>query len=209
MASATYITAAKLIDLVTTADPKKSMFLQVLSATRLGIGPDPLKPVAVIDLAREKIVSLSEEPLKAPEPAQPAGTDDLDGRRSSRRGGEYSFELNGKRSEFHSLRDLLAEGLRALEKARPGTLEKLSHIKPRSRRIVARDPKELFDKGHLAKKYADKLSDGWYYGTNNSGDETNAWLERACSCAGLKWGEEFKTSLGRTLTSDEVLAMLK
>jgi len=37
--------------------------------------------------------------------------------------------------------------------------------------------------------------DGWWYGTNNSAGETNAWLERACSCSGLAWREDFKTSL--------------
>ena len=101
------------------------------------------------------------------------------------------------------MRDLLAGGLRALQEARPGTLEKLSHIKPRSRRIVARHPKDLFDKDHLAQEYAVKLSDGWYYGTNNSAQETNAWLERASSCAGLKWGAEFKTNM--TVTIDDLV----
>jgi hypothetical protein len=129
----------------------------------------------------------------------PSKPNDIPGWRPSRRGGQYWFELNGKRSEFHSLRDLLAGGLSALEDARPSTLEKLSHIKPRSRRIVARDPKELFDKDHLAKDYAEKLKDGWYYGTNNSANETNSWLERACSCAGLKWDTEFKTSITLTV----------
>jgi hypothetical protein len=200
MASFSYATTAKFTDLLNIADPKKSMYLRILSSTRIAIGPDPMKPIAVIDLAKEEILPFSEEPLKATEPAPSEGQwtsnpDEVPGWRSSRKGGEYWFELNGKRSDFHSLRDLLAGGLKALEEARPGTLEKLSHIKPRSRRIVARDPKDLFDKDHLAKDYADKLTDGWYYGTNNSANETNVWLERAASCAGLKWGEEFKTSI--------------
>jgi hypothetical protein len=94
---------------------------------------------------------------------------------------------------------LLAEGLRAFEAAKPGTLEKLPHIKPRSRRIVSRDPKQLFDKPHLAKDYAEKLNDDWYFGTNNSAMETNTWLQRACSCAGLLWDKDFKTSLTPTI----------
>jgi hypothetical protein len=170
------------------------------------VGADPLNPSVVIDLAKEKVVPFAEEPFKTPpEPAVAANggsslkPDGVPGWRPSRRGGEYWFELNAKRSEFHALRDLLAGGLRALEEARPGTLEKLSHIKPRSRHIVARDAKDLFDKDHLAKHYAAKLCDGWYYGTNNSANETNTWLERACSCAGLKWGAEFNTSITPTI----------
>jgi hypothetical protein len=205
MASLSFVSISKLIDLLNNADPRKSMYLRVLSSTRLAVGADPLNPSVVIDLAKEKIAPFAEEPLKAPEPALAANggstakPDDVAGWRSSRRGGEYWFELNGKRSEFHALRDLLAGGLRALEEARPGTLEKLSHIKPRSRHIVARDAKDLFDKDHLAKHYAAKLCDGWYYGTNNSANETNTWLERASSCAGLKWCAEFKTSITPTI----------
>ena len=201
MASVSFVQVSKLVDLLSAAGPTKSMYLRILSSTRLAVGTDPLNPSAVIDLAKEKVVPFSDEATKVPEPVPAANSgwtsnpDDVPGWRSSRRGGEYWFELNGKRSEFHSLRDLLAGALRALEKVRPGTLEKLSHIKPRSRRIVARDPKDLFDKERLAKEYAEKLTDGWFYGTNNSANETNTWLERACSCAGLKLGTEFKTSL--------------
>lgn len=123
----------------------------------------------------------------------------------TRRSGNYWLELNGHRVEHSSLKDLLSEGLRALEQTRPGTLEKLTRIKPRSKRIVARDPKHLFDRSHLAKGCSEKLIDGWWFGTNNSADETNAWLERACSCSGFIWGEDFKTSLSdNVLTLDEI-----
>jgi hypothetical protein len=212
MASVTYLQTSKLIELLNTADPKKTMYVRVLSSTRLSIGPDPMKPSAAIDLVKEKIVPFAEEALKdlAPGPQSEGkglpNPDETQAWRTSRRSGEYWFELNGKRQEFHSLRDLLAGGLNALEKERPGTLEILSHIKPRSRRIVARDPKELFDKDHLAKDYAEKLMDGWYYGTNNSAAETDNWLERATTCAGLKWGEEFKTSINSV---DKLLELVK
>lgn len=182
-------------------DTNRLNLVRILASNRLALGTDPLTPSAVIDLSTERVLPFSATE-QAPEATQPepsqwsSNSVDVPGSwRVSRRGGEYWFELNGKRSAFHSLRDLLAGGLRTLEQARPGTLEKLSLIKPRSRRIVAHDPKDLFDKDHLAKECAEKLMDGWYYGTNNSANETNTWLERACSCAGLTWDTEFKTSI--------------
>jgi len=113
----------------------------------------------------------------------------------ARSSGTYWFEFKGQRTEFGSLKDLLSGGLRALEEARPGTLEKLSQIKPRSKRVVARDSKQLFDKEHLAEQFSERLADGWWYGTNNSKFETEAWLARACACSGLTWGMDFKTNL--------------
>jgi hypothetical protein len=103
--------------------------------------------------------------------------------------------VEGERLEAVSLRDLLGEGLRKIEAVRPGTLEKLSHIKPKSKRIVARDKRSLFDAEHLSDEYGEPLMDGWWYGTNNSTQETGAWLERASSCAGLTWGKDARTNL--------------
>src|SRR5438876_11413595 len=91
--------------------------------------------------------------------------------KTSRRSGDCWFEIKGRRIDCRSLKELLSGGLRALEEARPDTLEKLSHIKPRTRRIVARDPKQLFDREHLAELHSEPLIDGWSYGTNNSAAE--------------------------------------
>jgi len=185
MATVHFVKAATLVDLVTTADPKKTMFLRILSDTELGIGTDPFNPSAVIDLSKEAIVPFSEVAVR--EPAAP---------RTARQTGEHWYELKGKRTDCRSLKELLALSLLSIEKAVPGTLEQLTKVKPRSRRIVARDPKDLFDKPHLVKEYSEKLGkDGWYYGTNNSGPETSSWLERACAHAGLTYGTDFKTSL--------------
>jgi hypothetical protein len=106
------------------------------------------------------------------------------------------LEFEGRRFEFGSLRELLGAGLKQLEAARPGTLEKLSRIMPKSKRIVAKDKRMLFKDDKLADEYGVPLMDGWWYGINNSAQETNAWLDRACSCAGLRWGTDFRTSLG-------------
>lgn len=84
---------------------------------------------------------------------------------------------------------------------KPGTMDNLSRIRGRSRRIVARDPAHLFEKPHLVKDYAQRLSNGWYYGTNNSSRETGVWLQRAAECTGLAIGTDFAMSLnvGRAL----------
>jgi hypothetical protein len=75
--------------------------------------------------------------------------------------------------------ELLAESLKAIELSRPGTLEKLSHIKPKSKRIVSHVKKALFDSKHLSEGYGAKLLNGWWYGTNNSAQETK-YADRAC-----------------------------
>ncbi len=113
---------------------------------------------------------------------------------ASRQTGKYLVDIRGQTIECTSLKHLLGEGLRALEKERPGTLDKLSHVKPRTKRIVARNPGDLFDQPELSAKYAERLSDSWWYGTNNSAAETNPWLERGCEMAGLRWGKDFTTT---------------
>jgi len=114
--------------------------------------------------------------------------------RLGRRSGTYSIEVKDKRVECSSLKEGLATALREIEKIRPGTLEALSLIKPRSKRIVARNPSDLFDQPELSEKYAEQLSDGWWYGTNNSAQETTAWLKRACQIAKLLWNSDVKVS---------------
>jgi len=222
MASISFISAAKLADLLKAADARKDLYVRVLSASRLALGTDPLQPTQIVDLRKEKLVpcdpgavtkifghpDASGEPQgSVPEARDPF--DDLLGStpvknhsKITRRGGDYWYEIDGHRTNCTSLKELLSGGLLTLEHARPGTIEKLSHVKPRSRRIVAREPEGLFDKRHLAKEYAERLMDGWWYGTNNSALETNTWLERACAFSGLKWGVDFKTNL--TITIDDI-----
>jgi hypothetical protein len=190
------ISASKLAELLRTADQQKTMYVRVLSASRLGLGTDPDRPTLTLDLSKERI-----GPYNRPGPdhtdiqfgdgAQtlpPNGT----AAKLTRRSGDYGLEIKGRRVSCRSLKEMLSEGLRALEAAAPGTVEMLSNIKARSRRIVARDPNHLFDKQHLTKKYAEQLMPGWWYGTNNSARETEGWLQRACSLAGLEWGRDFK-----------------
>jgi hypothetical protein len=192
MATLSFITTGKLVRLLNEADPENTMYIKVLSQTRLGLGADPVTPSTIIDLAEEKLLPFHEQPA-AVIPFTPIGG------RVSRRSGEYWFELNGRRTDSRSLRELLYSSLLAIEEAFPDTLKRLSHVKLRTRRIVARDPSQLFEKEHLSDEYAEQLGNGWYFGTNNSATETVNWLQRACSCADVEWGVQFKTNLSPSI----------
>ncbi len=192
MAMMSFISASKLVELVKSANKGGEMYVRVVSGNRLALGNDPMSPTVSIDLSKETVGPYKKESkAQTVEESQPPANSV----RAARRSGEYWIELHGKRLEFGSLRELLGQSLRSIEAERPGTLDKLSHIKPKTKRIVAQDKKMLFDSEELSNKYGEKLMTGWWYGTNNSSQETSTWLERACGCAGLKWGKDFRTNL--------------
>jgi hypothetical protein len=192
MAIMSFISAAKLVELVKSANKGGEMYVRVVSGNRLALGNDPMNPTVSIDLSKEAFGPYKKESkAQAVEESQ----SQANSVRATRRSGEYWIELHGKRFEFGSLRELLGQSLRSIEAERPGTLEKLSQIKPKSKRIVARDKKLLFDSEHLSDEYGEDLMTGWWYGINNSSQETSTWLKRACGCAGLKWGKDFRTNL--------------
>jgi hypothetical protein len=196
MASLSFISTAKLADLLRAADPEGKMQVRVLSSARLAIGVDPLKPTKVIDFAKE-----TSGPLTNPEHLTLASRNQIEQPETkvvkpSRKRGDYWFELKGERTKAYSLKQLLADSLLALERARPGTLEKLGRIKGRSKRIVAKNRNDLFASSHLVSEYSEILTDGWYFGTNNSAAETKKWLSDAAACAGGTVGNSFRTSLG-------------
>lgn len=200
MANLSFLPTAKLADLLTSADPQKKLYVQVLN-NRLVLGADPLQPTNMIDFSNEMVAPYVASHVESASHSSANEQSYVKGTKLARRGGDYWFEIKGKRFEYGSLKELLAEGLKKLEQTKPGTLDNLSRIRGRTRRIVARDANQLFDKPHLVKEYAEKLINGWHYGTNNSARETNVWLQRAAECAGLKWGVDFSSSLGPTLDS--------
>ena len=189
---ASYMPVPKLIEELTRVVQSNSAPLYARPvANGIAIGKDPGAPTHLVDFSSESVRLLDREA------GNPSGEIPVpDASTIYRRRAAYWFDVNGNRDGAVSLKQLLAESLRAIEAARPGTLEKLSHIKPRTRRIVARDRKDLFDEAHLADEFSEQLMEGWWYGTNNSADGTKAWLQRACTCAGLNWGKDFRTNLG-------------
>ncbi len=185
MASVSFISTEKLISLLAEADPRKDLLVRVIDATRLSLETRSFQMVATIDLANEKVIGATSNETSTPIIVQ----------KISRKSGKYFFDFFGQTREVNSLKELLAEGLLALENACPGTIEKLSQVKKNTKRIVSRLPSDLFDTPGLSEKYSQKLSDGWWFGTNNSAQETKAWLERACNCANVTWGKDFSTSV--------------
>lgn len=184
--SITAIDASKLTKLLAATNAGKNLKVWVLTQDELAFGIDPPLRMGTIDLIHEQV-----HPNGHVVPA--AMTKPLTTRRS-RRTGQYLLEIKGRTIECASLKEMLAEGLRALEAHKKGTLDKLSAVKSRTRRIVSRDPSKLFDKSHLEEKHAEPLMEGWWYGTNNSAPETNRWLRQACTIAGLTWEKDFLTS---------------
>lgn len=184
-----FILTTKLIELLRIAQGEGNTYAQITEKGQLALGPDPLHPASTIDLSGEVIRPLTASSVVAPITEKPSTA-----RRLSRQTGKYLLDIRGKTSVCTSLKELLAEGLRGLEHYKAGTLDKLSRVKHRTKRIVAREARSLFDQPHLAQDYAERLMDGWWYGTNNSADETKRWLKQACEIAGLEWGKDFTTS---------------
>jgi hypothetical protein len=180
------IKTQRLRELLQSADPTGEMFAQILPDGRLGLGSDPFRPEVGIDFGAERALQISAEGL--PSQQQPAELPRQRGRPA------YDFELRGQVIRSGSLKEVLRHGLLAFERMVPGTLEKLSLIKPRSKRIVAHDRNDLFESRNLTKDFSERLDADWWFGTNNSAQETRAWLERAAACSGLDWGRDCSTN---------------
>lgn len=187
--SITAIEVTKLAKLLAAINSCRNLKVWVLTSDELAFGIEPPLRMGTIDLISEQVHSNGHSELDAP--ARPSGPAPA---RVSRRTGQYLLEINGRTIECSSLKEMLAEGLRAAEAHKKGTLDKLAAAKSRTRRIVSRDPTKLFDKTHLEEKHAEPLMEGWWYGTNNSAVETNRWLRQACALAGLVWDKDFSTS---------------
>jgi hypothetical protein len=204
MANLALLSSPKLVDLVRSADPHGEMCVTILNDHSLALGTDPLKPSTVIDFSSEEVRSYTNSPTGSgmataveslsADPALRTGAMHAY-QRTTRNLGIRWFELNGDRTECGSVKGLLLKGLRSIETQYQGTIEKLSHIKKRTKRIVARDRNDLFEDPKLVKKYSEPLLDAWWVGTNNSSAEVEAWLKQAVSMAGLQWGKDFRTSL--------------
>jgi hypothetical protein len=202
VATVTFIPTSKLIDLLRLTDPDGLHQVRVLTPRTLSVENNKFQQIAVLDLAKEqvidtanssaalsKIVPAALPPEKASAPVNLGYTE-----RKTRKSGKYEVYILGVFTESGTLKEALAAGLMALEQARPGTLERLSRIMGNTKRIVAKDRAALFSRHDLVIKYSERLDKTWWYGTNNSSKETESWLEKACDCAGLKWGTEVKVS---------------
>jgi hypothetical protein len=169
--TATSIPTQTLISLIKQADPKGQMHLKVVNQERLELGADPFSSSVAIDLANETLHSLGNgtpAPIATPVSA-------------GRVTGSYWYQLDGKQFGCASVKALLLQSLAALAAADPHLMDKLSAVKKRTKRIVAKDKYDLFDSKHLADEYAVQMQNGWWVGTNNSTQEVKSWLALAAS----------------------------
>lgn len=111
----------------------------------------------------------------------------------NRRTGVYGFDLMGKHFEEMSLREAYKRCLMELATMDGQFLEKLAERRTRARRIVARDPRDLYLRTpKLAEKFADRLIGPWWFDVNLSQEQVENRVEIACDVAGLQFGEDLK-----------------
>lgn len=101
-----------------------------------------------------------------------------------RRTGHFALILEDQLIPARSQRELLRLALQAMERARPGTLDKLSAEKGRTKRPVARRRELLYEDAKLS-RYAEFIEGGWWMATNNSFSEVEKFIRRAGFHAGL------------------------
>lgn len=181
MAHLAYVTTNDLTNLIRKASGGANLPIRILSTTELGLGPDPFKPSIIIDLSTESVRTVEDAP---PMPIAPPVV-------RSRTTGNYVVSIDGEDCGAGSLWEALRAGLLKIEEMKPGTLEKLSQVKGRTKRIVARDPNDLFEKEESVRQFATSLGNGWYFGRNNSAAETNSWLLRAADIADVELRTNF------------------
>ncbi|MHA1164530.1 MAG: hypothetical protein ACTSP0_02980, partial [Alphaproteobacteria bacterium] len=70
-------------------------------------------------------------------------------------------------------------------------LDRLSQHVIKNRRVVARNPQDLYlNSPHLAEKFAFELTDGWYFDGNLSLIQLQLRLELACDVAGISFEQD-------------------
>ena len=102
----------------------------------------------------------------------------------------YELETETEIHIFGSATQLLVEGLNLVEDAVPGTLDKFTQRKGRSKRAVAKTREELYDVPHPS-SHSQQLKSGFFVATNNKDSEARGYLQQAVEIAGLHWGKNF------------------
>ena len=117
-----------------------------------------------------------------PQPSQPSTGSKIVG-----------FVLGTERVESGTARGTLADLLMRFDSDDPKFMERL-YLKTvgRTRRLVARNRADLYDKIHLADRHAIQLDNGWWLGTNLSQSSVRRHIETACSVAGVEYNVQLK-----------------
>jgi len=107
----------------------------------------------------------------------------------SRRTGSFSFTFMGEEFTESSLKEAYQSCLLRIGELDSGFFDRLARAKTKSRRIIAKNPEDLYlRKPHLARKFAQRLDGPWWYDSNLSRQQCELRLRKACDIAGLTFG---------------------
>ncbi|MGR3342267.1 MAG: hypothetical protein ACU0DI_03430 [Paracoccaceae bacterium] len=96
----------------------------------------------------------------------------------------YEIETRESIYRVGSAIQALVVGLELIEELVPGTLEKLSKQKGRSKRPVSKERDQLYDMKSQMDK-SERLKNGYWVATNNKASESIGYVRRAAQLAGL------------------------
>ena len=103
------------------------------------------------------------------------------------------FSLRDKHVETGTAIGTLAKLLTEFGREDPAFMERFSlKTVSKSRRLVAKNRAELYEKQHLVKSHATRLENGWWLGTNLSQERVRGHVATACSVAGVELNAELR-----------------
>jgi excisionase family DNA binding protein len=121
--------------------------------------------------------------------------------RATRRRDTITFTLLGTVREAGSAIDLLTQVVEQLAAKDPSFLERLSQVKGRTRRYVARQKEDLYPgRPDLVQQYSKQLKSGWWLGTNYNSNLIYSIVKKSCQIAGLRWGADLVVGTGTAIT---------
>lgn len=109
------------------------------------------------------------------------------------------FMLEGKHYPRRSARDVMVSVFEALGAKDPAFFNKFAALPKHGkiRRYLARTPEELYPgRPDLAQEHSERLSGGWYIGTNVSRSSIRTIIEMACDVANVRFGKDLQVNLG-------------
>ena len=129
-------------------------------------------------------------PPQEPDRPEPVAGLPRKGRRTQSGGKIRGFVLRGQRVECRNARTTLTHIIQRLDRDSPRFMESFAEAaKGKTRRLVARNRSNLYDKSHLEKHSVD-LGNGWWMGTNLNAAAIRQHILTACRVAGIRFGSQ-------------------
>ena len=125
------------------------------------------------------------------------------GRNQGSRRGE--LVILGKSFHYSDAKGAMVLVFKELQKREPGFYQRFYNDPQnhgRTRRTLAQDPRELYDRTHLAKNY-ERIGGNWVIGTNNSNLQKEKIIKIAAEVAGLKFGRDIIVNFDASLQRQE------